>query len=148
MFCTECGGSISTADRVCPSCGARTENDRPAPARSLAVRRKMAVGAYKQPGFGVMPVTRVVLSALAEGNVLRNAIALVMRVGAVLILLGGLLLVIQILKMSFQLPSATATIGGLLLAVAVFAVLQIYLLRAQSVPDLRESPFTPISVVS
>ena len=152
MFCTECGGSISTADRVCPSCGARTENDRPAPARSLAVGRKMAVGAYKQPGFGVMPVTRVVLSALAEGNVLRNAIALVMRVGAVLILLGGLLLVIQILKMSFQLPSATATIGGLLLAVllavACFAVSQIYLLRAQSVHDLEDSPFTVIPILS
>ena len=148
MFCTECGGSISTADRVCPSCGARTENDRPAPARSLAVGRKMAVGAYKQPGFGVMPITRVVLSALAEGNVLRNAIALVMRVGAVLILLGGLLLVIQILKMSFQLPSATATIGGLLLAVACFAVSQIYLLRAQSVHDLEDSPFTVIPILS
>jgi len=108
----------------------------------------MAVGAYKQPGFGVMPITRVVLSALAEGNVLRNAIALVMRVGAVLILLGGLLLVIQILKMSFQLPSATATIGGLRLAVAFFAVSQIYLLRAQSVHDLEDSPFTVIPILS
>jgi hypothetical protein len=75
-----------------------------------------------------------------------------MRVGAVLILLGGLLVVIQILKMSFQISSAMATIGGLmvavLLAVAFFAVAQIYLFRAQSVHDLEDSPFTIIPIVS
>ena len=152
MFCTECGGSISAADRVCPSCGARTENDRPALARSPAVPRPATVGAYKQPGYGVLPITRAVLSALAEGKVLRNAIALVMRVGAVLILLGGVLVVITILKLSFQISSAAATIGGLLLAVllavAFFAVSQIYLLRAQSVHDLEDSPFTIIPIIS
>jgi hypothetical protein len=152
MFCTECGGSISAADRVCPSCGARTENDRSAPGRPLAVARPAAVGTYKQPGYGVMPVTRAVLSALAEGTVLRNAIALVMRVGAVLIVLGGVLMVILLLKTSFQLQSAGATIGGLLLAVllavAFFAVSQIYLLRAQSVHDLEDSPFTVIPILS
>lgn len=99
-----------------------------------------------------MGITRVVLGALAEGKVIRNAIALVMRVGAVLILLGGLLVVIQILKMSFQISSATATIGGLvvavLLAVAFFAVAQIYLFRAQSVYDLEDSPFTIIPILS
>jgi len=89
---------------------------------------------------------------LAEGKVLRNAIALVMRVGAVLILLCGVLVVITVLKLSFQISSAAATIGGLLLAVllaiAFFAVSQIYLLRAQSVHDLEDSPFTIIPILS
>jgi hypothetical protein len=75
-----------------------------------------------------------------------------MRVGAVLILLGGLLVVIQVLKMAFQISAATATIGGLLLAVlmaaAFFAVAQIYLFRAQSVHDLEDSPFTIIPIIS
>ena len=152
MFCTECGGNISAADRVCPSCGARAQDDRPAPVAVPRPARPIAVADYKKPGFGVIGITRVVLGALAEGKVIRNAIALVMRIGAVLILLGGLLVVIQILKMSFQISSAMATIGGLmvaaLLAVAFFAVAQIYLFRAQSVHDLEDSPFTIIPILS
>jgi hypothetical protein len=73
-------------------------------------------------------------------------------VGAVLILLAGLLVVIQVLKMAFQISSATATIGGLVVAVllagAFFAVAQIYLFRAQSVHDLEDSPFTIIPILS
>jgi hypothetical protein len=113
---------------------------------------RTAAADYAKPGFGVMSITRAILGALAQGKVIRNAIALVMRVGAVLILLGGLLVVIQILKMSFQISSATATIGGLLVAVllgaAFFAISQIYLYRAQSVHDLEDSPFTIIPILS
>jgi hypothetical protein len=152
MFCTECGGNISASDRVCPSCGARAQEDRPAP-RAMAPPAMRAVAAdYKRPGFGVMGVTRSILGALAQGTVIRNAVALVMRIAAVLVLLGGLLVVIQVLKMSFQISTATATIGGLLVAVlmagAFFAVAQIYLYRAQSVHDLEESPFTIIPILS
>jgi hypothetical protein len=152
MFCTECGGSISAADRVCLSCGARAQDDRPQPVGAPPAARAAAIGAYKRPGFGVLSVTSAVLGALAQGKVIRNAIALVMRVGAVLILLSGLLVVITILKMSFQISSAAATIGGLLVAVllaaAFFAVSQIYLFRAQSVHDLEDSPFTIIPILS
>jgi hypothetical protein len=151
MFCTECGGNISASDRVCPSCGARAQDDRPAPVVAPRVARAVPAD-YTKPGFGVLRITRAVLGALAQGRVIRNAIALVMRVGAVLILLGGLLVVIQVLKMAFQISAATATIGGLLLAVlmaaAFFAVAQIYLFRAQSVHDLEDSPFTIIPIIS
>jgi hypothetical protein len=99
-----------------------------------------------------MGITRAVLGALAQGMVIRSSIAVVMQVAAVLILLGGLLAVIQVLKISFQFPSATATIGGLLVAVllaaASFAVAQIYLFRAQSVHELEDSPFTIIPILS
>lgn len=124
----------------------------PSPPPPAVASRPAMAGAYKQPGFGVMAITRIILGALAEGRVIRNAIALVMRVGAVLILIGGLLVVIQVLKMAFQISSATATIGGLvvavLLAAAFFAVAQIYLFRAQSVHDLEDSPFTVIPILS
>src|SRR5258708_15706858 len=150
MFCTECGGNINASDRVCPSCGVRT---REAPAAVVVPRVARAVASdYSKPGFGVIGITRAILGALAQGGVICNAIALGMRVGAVLILLGGLLVVVQVLKQSFQISSATATIGGLLVAVlmaaAFFAVSQIYLFRAQSVYDLEDSPFTIIPILS
>jgi hypothetical protein len=61
---------------------------------------------------------------------------IVLQVAAVPVLLGSLLALIQILKLSFQFPSAPATVGRLVvavcLAVAVFAIFQIYLFRARS----------------
>ncbi len=113
---------------------------------------KPSVATFKRPGFGVIGITRTVLRALAEGSVLRRSIAVVMQVAAVLILLGGLLAVIQILKMSFQMSSAAATIGGVFVAVllggAAFGVAQIYLFRAQSVYELEDSPFTVVPILS
>lgn len=77
---------------------------------------------------------------------------IVLQVGAVVVLLAGLLAVIQILKLAFQMQEATATIGGLLLAVlmaaALFGVAQIYLYRAQSIRELEDSPFTVIPILS
>jgi len=99
-----------------------------------------------------MGFTRMVLRSLSEGTVLRRAIVVVMQVAAVLILLLGLLAVIQILKMSFQLPAAAATIGGVLVAIlvgaAAFGISQIYLFRAQSVSELDDAPFTVIPIIS
>jgi hypothetical protein len=152
MFCTECGGNVSASDRVCPSCGVRLQEDRPTPRAATPAAVRAVAADYKKPGFGVMGITRSILGALAEGRVIRNAIALVMRVLAVLVLIGGLLVVIQVLKVSFQISSATATIGGLVVAVlmvgAFFAVAQICLYRAQSVHDLQDSPFTIIPILS
>ncbi len=155
MFCTECGGNIGASDRVCPSCGARAQDDRPAVPAAAAprvARPAAALADYKKPGFGVMGITRTVLGALSQGAVIRNAMALVMRVGAVLILLLGLLAVVQVLKVSFQIPSSTATIGGLCMAVlfagAIFAIAQILLSRAQAVHDLEDSVFPVIPILS
>ena len=152
MFCTECGGNVSASDRVCPSCGTRLQEDRPAPRAVPSPAMRAVAADYKKPGFGVMGITRSILGALAQGTVIRNAVALVMRIGAMLVLLGGLVVVIAVLKTSFQISTATATIGGLLVAVlmaaAFFAVSQIYLFRAQSVHDLEDSPFTIIPILS
>ena len=150
MFCTECGGSVSASEKVCRACGARVqEAEAKASPQPVVIR---GASAYKQPGFGVMGITRTILGALAQGKVIRNTIAIVMQVAAVVVLLGGLLAVIQILKLAFNMPAATATIGALFLAIlvaaALFGVAQIYLYRAQSVRDLEDSAFTVIPILS
>src|SRR5580700_1435128 len=130
MFCAECGATVSSQDVTCRACGARVEQVRPvAPVAAARVAVPAAVPAYRKSGFGVLGITRTVLQALSEGKVIRNAIAIVMTVVAVLILLGGLLALIQILKLSFSLSSATATVEGLVVALfvaaALFAIAQI-----------------------
>ena len=148
MFCAECGATLNAQDRNCRACGAAVEQTVAAPAAAAHV----AVPAYKKAGFGVLGITRTVLQALSEGRVIRSSIAIVMQVVAALILLGGLLALIQILKLSFSLSSATATVGGLVVAIcvaaAVFAIAQIYLFRAQSVRELEDSPFTVVPILS
>jgi len=109
--------------------------------------------AMERPGFGVLGITRGILNALAQGKVIRRSIAVVLQIGAVLVLLTALVMLVLILKQSFQSgTSAGATIGGiivgLLLAVALFAVSQIYLFRANSVRELDDSPFTVVPIVS
>jgi hypothetical protein len=75
----------------------------------------------------------------------------VLRALAVLTVLGGLFLLIEILKISFQLPTQ-GTIGGLLFAIvfvaAIALLFQILLYRAESVRALGKSPFTIIPIFS
>ncbi len=139
MFCPECGATLSSLDKVCSACSTRVEPDKSVPI-------PVTVPAYRKSGFGILGITRTVLKTLSEGRVIRSSIAIVLQVAAVLVLLAGLLALIPILKLSFQFPSATATVGGLgvaiCLAAAVIAISQIYLFRAQSIRELEESPFT------
>ena len=143
MFCTECGATLSSLDKTCPACGTKVEQDNPVPVTVLA---------YRKSGFGVLGITRTVLRALSEGRVIRSSIAIVLQVAAVLVVLGSLLALLQILKLSFQFPSATATVGGIVVAIclaaAVFAIFQIYLFRAQSIRELEDSPFTVVPILS
>lgn len=146
MFCGECGASIGPQDRACPSCGAPAQVDPHPPAA-------VSMAAIQRPGFGVLGITRGILNALSQGRVIRRSIAVVLQIGAVLVLLTALVMLVLILKQSFQAgTSAGATIGGiivaLLLTAALFAVSQIYLFRANSVRELDDSPFTVIPILS
>jgi len=93
-----------------------------------------------------------VLKALENGDVIRKAIALALRIAGILVLVGGALAAIQILKFSFHMESSSATVGGLLLSACllfgVACVGQIYFYRAGSIRDLGESPFTVIPIFS
>ncbi|MGD0870570.1 MAG: hypothetical protein ABSB88_13515 [Bryobacteraceae bacterium] len=92
-----------------------------------------------------------VLDALNDGKVIRNSLSVALKVMGVLSLLAGAYLLIEILKMVFQLPT-DGTIGGLLFAVifvaTVLAIAQIFWYRAGSVAALGDSPFTVIPIVS
>jgi hypothetical protein len=146
MFCGECGASIGPQDRACPSCGAPAQID-PHPHAAVSM------AAIPRSGFGVLGITRGILNALSEGKVIRRSIAVVLQIGAVLVLIAALVMLVLILKQSFQAgTSAGATVGGiimaLLLAAALFGVSQIYLFRANSVRELADSPFTVVPIVS
>lgn len=92
-----------------------------------------------------------VLDALNDGKVIRNSLAVVLRIQGVLVLLVGVYLLIEILKFAFHLPTE-GTIGGLLFAAvligAILAVAQIHWYRARSVAALGDSLFTVIPIVS
>lgn len=92
-----------------------------------------------------------VLDALNDGKIIRNVLAVALRIMGVLVLLAGVYLLIEILKAAFRLPTE-GTIGGLLFAAvligAVLAVAQIYWYRARSVAALGDSLFTVIPIVS
>jgi hypothetical protein len=74
-----------------------------------------------------------------------------LRAFGVLTALGGLYVLVGILKYSFQLPTQ-GTVGGLLFAIifaaAIAALFQILFYRAESVRDLGQSPFTVIPIFS
>ena len=92
-----------------------------------------------------------VLDALGDGRIIRKGVSTALQVLAVLDLLGGAYLLVEILKAAFQMPT-DGTIGGLLFAViflgTVLAIAQILWYRAASVRNLGDSPFTVIPVVA
>jgi hypothetical protein len=94
-----------------------------------------------------------VLDTLNDGGIIRKSVAVALRVLGVLLALAGLVLVMKILKYSFQPDTTTeATLGGMLFSVVLVAafacVFEIHFYRARSVSQLGESPFPVLQVVS
>jgi zinc-ribbon domain len=92
-----------------------------------------------------------VLQALGDGKIIRKSVSVVLQVLAFLSLLSGAYLLVQILKLAFQLPT-DGTVGGLLFAIVflamILAIAQVFWYRARSVRELADSPFTVIPIVS
>lgn len=90
-----------------------------------------------------------VLDALRRGTVVRRAIAYVVRAFGVLSVIGGLYLLIEIVKWAFSKPTAT-TIAGLvyavLVAAAVACVFQVHWYRAACISSIEAGPFTVIPI--
>jgi hypothetical protein len=94
-----------------------------------------------------------ILRALSNGRIIRASVSIGLRVLAVVSVLGGGYLLVELLKVIFQPQVPTeAAAGGLLFGIiffaAVLAVGQIYWYRADSVRELEDSPFTAIPIVS
>ncbi len=96
-------------------------------------------------------LVRPVLDSLNEGKVIRKCVTIAMKVVGVLFALLGLILVIEILKASFELPTE-GTLGGVLLALLFAAgaavVVQILYYHAEQVKTLGESQYTVIPIVA
>ncbi len=84
-----------------------------------------------------------VLEALNDGRVIRKFVVLCLKIGAVLVALGGLLLALSVLTSSLR-GTGTAALGGILFAIVILAaaacVGQIYWYRSGSVAALEHSP--------
>lgn len=94
-----------------------------------------------------------VLDALNDGRVIRKVVAVALRVLGVVFALGGLVLVIDILKYSFRTDTTTeTTLGGMLFSIVLLAafacVVEIHFYRARSVAEMGEAAYTVIPVVS
>ncbi len=92
-----------------------------------------------------------VLRALSDGSVIRRLVVWALKFGAILWVLGGVVVLIGILRLSLQLPLA-GTVGGFLLSLILLATTlcfgQVYWYRAGSVAELEGSAFTVIPIVS
>ncbi len=86
-----------------------------------------------------------VLSILTNPGFLHRAIALGLRVAAVLLVLLGIVALFDIIKLTLDLPAAKI-LGGvfllLLYAVALYAVAHLLMRRAQAIHDLPASPYS------
>jgi len=93
-----------------------------------------------------------ILDALNDGSVIRKGVKALVQITAVIMVLATLLLVITLLKASFQVGSSLATVGGLLLAlfliVACVCSAQVFLYRARTIDALGASPFTVVPIVA
>ncbi|HLK62915.1 MAG TPA: zinc ribbon domain-containing protein [Bryobacteraceae bacterium] len=99
------------------------------------------------PGFFFLPILR----ALSDGRVIRKIVSVALKVTAVLVAIGGLILFVTMLIAAFALQAA-ATFGVILFALIFLgmmaAVAQIYWLRADTIRQLPDSPFTVIPIIS
>ncbi len=94
-----------------------------------------------------------VLDALNNGQVIRKAVAVTLRILGVVFALGGLVLVAEVLKYSFRPDTTTeTTLGGMLFSIVLLAafacVVEIHLYRARSIGQIGETAFIAIPVVS
>ncbi len=94
---------------------------------------------------------RPILDSLNEGKVIRSTIVNSLKILSILSVVGGIYLLVDVLKVSFQFPTE-GTIGGIIfsaiLLASIITVAQILLYRATSIAQIHESPFTVLPVCS
>jgi len=149
MLCENCGKAISDTVATCPHCGQSTGASK---AAGAAVAARLPRLTHPKIESGIAGICRPVMQALEDGKVLRGLMALFLRIAAVAIVLGVLVVAFGIAKMALNVQETQTTIAALLLALIllVFGVCAffIYFYRAASVASLGDSPFTVIPMVS
>jgi zinc-ribbon domain len=91
------------------------------------------------------------LNLASKGSFFRKIIATVLKVGAVLLVIGGVVAVVEVLRFILRLPTA-GVLGGIifeaLFVVAVYLVAHITWIRAGDIARLPESKFNIIPIVA
>src|ERR1051326_1470577 len=94
---------------------------------------------------------RPALDALNDGKVIRSAIIFSLRILAVLVVFGGVYLLIDILKASFDMRTE-GTIGGIIFSVILLSstitIAQIFIHRSSTIQHMDETPFSFFPVCS
>ena len=94
---------------------------------------------------------RPVLDSLTDSKILRISIGKALRILGIVSIVGGIYLIVDILKQAFDLRTE-GTIGGLVFAVmiagAVLSIFQILFFRGKHIEDLQESELTIIPIFS
>jgi len=92
-----------------------------------------------------------VLDSLTDARMMRTSIGKALRILGILSVVGGIYLLVDILKESFHMPTE-GTIGGLVFAVmiaaSVLSIMQILFYRGKHIEDLEESELTIIPIFS
>jgi len=156
MYCDNCGKSIPDNARACGYCGqVYAKEAAAAPSfQNGGPGSGVPAGARYPSGWSglVLSPARKILETLERGSVIRATVAMALRILAILFVLGGIFLLIETLKMSFSLPTAQGTVGGLIFAASLAAMIaascQVLLYRAESITSLGESLFTVIPILS
>lgn len=158
MFCNSCGKDIPDNSQSCRFCGQAyvaipiaaevPVSGAGVPSRDT-LRRPLNSSTWSR---FVLGPSRKIYGTLERGTFIRNAVVISLRVTAILLLLIGILLLVEALKLSFGLPTAQGTVGGLILsflsAGAIAACCQVLLYRAETIGELGESSFTVIPILS
>jgi hypothetical protein len=154
MFCDNCGKTIPDNSPSCGFCGhvfaASAPPSYPGPAGGGPPVSYPHVSIWSRLIFGPF---RWVYETLERGSFIRRAVALTLRILAIIVVVtGGIYVITPGLKYSFNFPTSQGTAGGLLvtllMTVAIAAIFEVLLYRAESVASLGESPFTVIPILS
>ncbi len=101
--------------------------------------------------MNVLHFFRPMLDGLNDGKVVRSSIAQSLKVLGLLTVVGGIYILINVLKTAFDMPTE-GTIGGLVLAAVLLAsfitAAQLLFYGAANVKDLDDSSFIAIPVCS
>jgi len=143
MFCENCGKTIADSAAACPHCGQAT-----GVGQAAAVVARLPRLTTLKFESGIASFCAPLFRALEDGLVIRTLVALALRILAILVVMGGIYVFIDLLKAAFSEPTTQVTIGGLIAAVFLLlgAVGDFFILfyRAASIGSLGDSSFTVI----
>lgn len=149
--CPHCGGSHAVEARFCPVTGKPLLQDQSSPQPAVPPSIVAYTPTEAASVIEKLLFMRWALQLISQGKLFRRVFAIALQVLAVVIGLAGVVVWIEVWKLVFELL-ATGILGGIifqmLLAVTIYMVVHIFLVRAKDIAQLPESEFTVIPIVA